>query len=126
MENKLPSGAVLEVTPLDCGDAYAIFQQVMKVIGLLDIDLSKLDMTKDFKAQDIIEFKRPLAQLLSNSELEKAAKKCLTKCTYDGMKVTEATWNPLNARQDYLFAMFFALKENCSPFLDGVFSDSKA
>ena len=126
MEIQLPSGAMLEVTPLDCGDSYAIFQQVMKVIGLLDIDLSKLDMTKDFRAQDVLEFKRPLAQLLSNAELEKAAKKCLTRCTYEGLKVTEATWNPLVARQDFLFAMFYDLKENCSPFLDGVFSDLKA
>lgn len=125
IRHELPSGAELEITPLDFGEAFAVFQQVAKIIGLLEVDLSGIDIGKDFLAQDIVKFKRPLAQVLSNAELEKAGKQCLKKCTYNGLKVTDATWNDLEARKDYLFALFFALKENCGPFLEGAFSGSK-
>ena len=126
MEYELPSGSKLDVTPLDFGEAFAVFQQVAKIIGLLELDLAGIDVGKDFLAQDLVKFKRPLAQVLSNHELEKAGKQCLKKCTYNGLKVTDSTWNDIDARKDYLFAMFFALKDNCGPFLEGAFSGSKA
>ena len=125
MEYELPSGSKLDVTPLDFGEAFAVFQQVAKIIGLLELDLAGIDIGKDFLAQDLVKFKRPLAQVLSNHELEKAGKQCLKKCTYNGLKVTDSTWNDIVARKDYLFAMFFALKDNCGPFLEGAFSGSK-
>ena len=125
MEYELPSGSKLDVTPLDFGEAFAVFQQVAKIIGLLELDLAGIDIGKDFLAQDLVKFKRPLAQVLSNHELEKAGKQCLKKCTYNELKVTDSTWNDIDARKDYLFAMFFALKDNCGPFLEGAFSGSK-
>lgn len=125
MEYELPSGAKLDVTPLDFGEAFAVFQQLAKIIGLIEVDLAGIDLGKDFLAQDLVKFKRPLAQLLSNHELDKAGRQCLKKCTYNGLKVTDATWNDVEARKDYLFAVFFALKENCGPFLEGAFSGSK-
>ena len=125
MEYELPSGSKLDVTPLDFGEAFAVFQQVAKIIGLLELDLAAIGIGKDFLAQDLVKFKRPLAQVLSNHELEKAGKQCLKKCTYNGLKVTDSTWNDIEARKDYLFAMFFALKDNCGPFLEGAFSGSK-
>jgi hypothetical protein len=124
-EYDLPSGAKLHVTPLDFSEAFAVFQQVAKIIGLIEVDLQGIELGKDFMAQDLMKFKRPLTQLLSNSDIEKAGKQCLKKCTYDGLKIDDRTWNAVEARKDYLFAIFFALKENCSPFLAGVLSDSK-
>lgn len=126
MEYELPSGLKLDVTPLDFGEAFAVFQQVAKIIGLIEVDLAGIDLGKDFLAQDLVKFKRPLAQLLSNQELDKVGRQCLKKCTYDGVKITDSTWNSLEARKDYLFAVFFALKENCGPFLEGAFSGSRA
>lgn len=123
MEHKLPSGAVLDVTILDFEKAFEIFQIVSRQIGLLDLDLSKID-GKSFALTDIMEFKRPLSQVLASPELVKVGNKCLEKCTYDGIKVTTKTWEDVKARGDYLFAMFFALQENVAPFIEGVFSSS--
>jgi hypothetical protein len=89
------------------------------------VDLQGIDFGKEFLAQDLVKFKRPLTQILANHELEKAGKQCLKKCTYDGLKIDDRTWNSIEARKDYLFALFFSLKENCGPFLDGAFSNSK-
>lgn len=123
MECKLPSGATLDITVLDYEKAFEVFQITMRQLGLIDIDLSKMDFA-NFAAADIMEFKRPLAQILSNADLVKMGNKCLEKCTYDGIKVTTKTWEAPEARKDYLFALFYALKENCYPFVEGVFSSS--
>jgi hypothetical protein len=123
MEHKLPSGVMLDITLLDYEKAFAVFQTTVRQIGILDVDLSKIDLEK-FAALDVMEFKRPLTQILSNSDLVKAGNQCLEKCTYDGIKVTTKTWESPEARKDYLFAIFYALKENCYPFVEGVFSGS--
>ncbi len=123
MEHKLPSGAILDVTVLDYEKAFGIFQTVSRQIGLIDVDFGKIDFEK-FNTMDVMEFKRPLTQLLSNSDLVKVGNQCLEKCTYDNVKISKATWESIEARKDYLFALFYALKENCAPFLEGVFSGS--
>ena len=123
MEQKLPSGAILDITVLDFEKAFAVFQVVSRQIGLLDFDAAKIDF-QNFKATDLLEFKKPLTQALSNSDFSKVGNQCLEKCTYNGLKVTAQTWNDLKARNDYLFAVFYALKENCYPYIEGAFSDS--
>jgi len=128
MEYKLPSGAVLDVTPLDFEPAFEVSQTITRLIGLLDVDLKSLDTEKWGSVADIEldAIKRPFSQILSNRELVKDANKCLAKCTYNGIRVSEKTWQPAEARKDYLYACFYALKENVFPFFEGVFSSSKA
>jgi hypothetical protein len=125
---KLPSGAELEVTPLDFEPAFEISQVVTRFIGLLDVDLTGMDPKQwnSIADIDLAAIKRPLSQVLSNSDLRKAGDKCLVKCTYNGQKVTTKTWEPVEARQDYLYAIFFAMKENVMPFFEGAFSSLKA
>ena len=123
MEVKLPSGATLDITLLDYEKAFDVFQIVARQLGLIDVDFSKIDFEK-FQLMDVMEFKRPLTQILSNPDLVKVGNQCLVKCTYDGIKITAKTWEPPEARKDYVFAIFYALKENCYPFVEGVFSSS--
>lgn len=125
---KLPSGAELEITLLDFEPAFEVSQVVSRFIGLLDVDLKAmgLENAKSLADLDLDAIKRPLSQILSNQELRKAGDKCLTKCIYNGLKITPKTWEPAEARQDYLFAVFHALKANIAPFFEGAFSSLKA
>lgn len=128
MKYILPSGAELEVTLLDFEPAFEISQAVTRFVGLLDVDLKSLEVEKWKTVSDIDvnAIKRPLSQILSNSDLTKAANKCLVKCTYNNQRISEKTWNAPEARKDYFHAMFYALKDNIYPFFEGVFSSSKA
>lgn len=128
MKYKLPSGAELEVTLLDFEPAFEISQTVTKFLGLLDVDLKALEVEKwkSINDIDVNAIKRPLAQILSNSDLTKAANKCLAKCLYNNVRINEKTWNAPEARKDYYHAMFYALKDNIYPFFEGVFSSSQA
>jgi hypothetical protein len=128
MKYELPSGADFEVTVLDFEPAFEISQTVSRFIGLLEVDLKGLDVDKwkGISDIDIAAIKRPLSQVLSNAEIRKAGDKCLVKCTYNGQRVTAKTWEPIEARKDYLYAMFHALKDNVTPFFEGAFSSLKA
>jgi hypothetical protein len=128
MKYTLPSGAEFEVTLLDFEPAFDISQTVSRFVGLLEVDLKALEIEKwkSFSDIEVDAIKRPLSQILSNAELRKAGDRCLVKCTYNGQKVTTKTWEPAEARQDYLIAMFYALKENVAPFFVGAFSFLKA
>jgi len=92
------------------------------------VDLKGLDVDKwkSISDIDISAIKRPLSQVLSNAEIRKAGDKCLVKCIYNGQRVTAKTWEPIEARKDYLYAMFHALKDNVAPFFEGAFSSLKA
>jgi hypothetical protein len=127
MKYTLPSGAELEVTLLDFEPAFEISQIVTKFVGLLDIDLKSLEVEKwtSISDVDVNAIKRPLSQILSNSDLVKAANKCLVKCLYNNIRISDKTWNEPSARKDYYHAMFYALKDNIFPFFEGVFSSSK-
>ena len=128
MEFKLPSGAQLSITLLDFEQAFEISQTVTRFIGLLELDIKSLNIEqwKSFSDIDFNAIKRPLSQVLSNGDLVKAGNKCLNKCTYNGKRITDQTWQDIEARKDYLYAIFYGLKENVYPFFAGVFSSLKA
>ncbi len=121
MKVKLPSGKELSVTPLDWEDAWAISQRVIAVVEKLEVDLKGIDW-KDIKSQDILNFKGPICNVLSSKEVFEASKECFKKCTYDGLRIDNVTFNDPKARGDMLVACFHALKENCAPFFGGLLS----
>lgn len=79
--------------------------------GFLEMDTSKLE---------------PLlkgALLLDSSEkVNEALFKCLIRCTYNGAKITEETFEAEEARADYYEIVLECLKVNLMPFMKSLVS----
>jgi hypothetical protein len=114
--HKLPSGTVLDVTPLPYDEAWEITRQAIGIVERLKIDISGMTSLKEINAADVLRFKDPICLLLSAPEVVPAAKQCLAKCTYGGKKIDNMSFEDAKARGDYLFAIFYALYENIAPF----------
>jgi hypothetical protein len=132
MEKFLPSGALLEGAPLSYQESWHVSQALVKEIERLKIDLDKIDLSQlteanpnDIKIDFILQLKDPLCSILGSQKIVEAVDKCFAKFTYDKMRITSQTFEKREARQDYLFAAFYVLWENVSPFFAGLSSFSK-
>lgn len=120
----LESGSALKVTPLPFMEAVEIKQSVADELTKIEVDLSGIDLLK-LRDTDVIRFSKPLLQILSNKKIAQAAQKCFKRCTYNGIRIDENTFEDVKARQDYLPCAFHALKENLSPFFASLVSSLK-
>jgi hypothetical protein len=115
----LPSGAKLEITPLPYFKAWAVTQKVTRAVEKIDIDLKGVDF-KNIMITDIVNLKSPICALLSSDEIIEAAKECFTRCTYNGVKINDETFEPIASRKDFLPCVFYALRANISPFFSNL------
>jgi hypothetical protein len=121
MKIDLPTGAVLDITLLPYEQAWDISQRITKVLETIDIDIKSIDF-KNPTYSDVIGFKGPLFNILSSKEVLEAAKICLTRCTYNGLKIDSMTFESKESRKNFLPVMYHVLKENISPFFEGLIS----
>lgn len=128
----LPSGAVLTVTPLPYGEAFDVTQMISREVDKIDL---KLPTDVDFKDSDAVtkymlshidDIKSPICKVISSTKVLEAAHKCMKKCTYNGLRIVGDTFDPVEARKDFILTCFYALKENVSPFLEGLLSSLSA
>lgn len=110
----LPSGAKLKITPSSFAVAKDLFQAVTEEMKGLSISSST--------EIDINLFKDLFCSGLSSKKIEKCLWECMKKATYNDLKITEDTFEPVEARQDYLQVMFEVAKENISPFMKSLFA----
>jgi hypothetical protein len=121
MKINLQSGAVLDITLLPYEESWDISQRITKVLETIDIDIKAIDF-KNPSYSDVIGFKGPLFNILSSKEVLEAAKICLARCTYNGLKIDSMTFEVRESRKDFLPVMYHVLKENISPFFEGLIS----
>lgn len=111
-EVRLPSGAILKISVAPFAEAKALYQAILKELRTVQVN-SKLDMAALYKDLACAGF--------SSSEIEAAIWRCLGRCTYnDGkgdFKITEATFEPVKNRDDYLKVQVEVVKENVLPFV---------
>ncbi len=113
-EFTLPSGAVLGLNVAPYADAKALAQAILveaKGISFGE-DTDHLGLTKDI-----------ICSALSSKEIEKCALKCMSRCTYNGSRINNDTWEPVEARGDYVIALYRVIEENITPFLNGLLPD---
>lgn len=119
-EVKLPSGAILKITPSPFKDARALYQALLKEGVNLQFDPMR-GMTSVYKDLFCIGFSSP--------QIEACIWKCLERCTYnDGkgdLKVTEDSFEPVASRDDYLTVCMEVTQENVLPFLKSLWSKLK-
>lgn len=116
MKYDLPSGAVFDVTIMPYEKAWALSQTAIKLLGEMKVDIPVgIDMTA-FLKEDVLALKGPICAVLSSPVLMPAVKEAWGRCSYNGLKIDPMTFNAPEARGDFLYCAFYALKENIAPF----------
>jgi hypothetical protein len=109
IEKTLPSGTVLKIQLASFANAKALFQAVCE-------ELQTLDVAAETEL-DINLLKNLFCLGLSSKKIEIAMGKCLEKVLYDNVRITEATFEPESARQDYVPTLLEVAQVNLAPFL---------
>lgn len=110
-EVDLPSGSKLRIYNIPIDPATELVEAFAAELKMLKLDTS---MT----VTDL--FKDALCSAISSPQIKQRIFKCMSFCTYDSgngeFKIDKSTFEPLNARKDYLFVMFEVGKETIGPF----------
>jgi hypothetical protein len=115
IEKKLPSGAVLKITIAPFHDAKALYQACLEELKTLKIDPND--------EIDVNLFKDLFCSALSSKKIEVALKDCLKRVTYNDLKIDDQTFEPIEARQDYILVCFEVAKENIAPFAKSLYAE---
>lgn len=106
---KLPSGTELKITPGDFESSRDLFQAVLEEGKGLKLDpMAEIDVNL---------FKDLFCVGFSSKKIEKSLWKCMEKCLYNEMKIQKDTFEPLDARQDYMTVCIEVGKANIMPFM---------
>lgn len=105
---KLPSGAELRITLAPFSDSKALYQAFLEEIKSLKWEASTEIDTNFIK--DIF------CVGLASKKFEAALWKCMERALYNNLKITENSFEPEEARQDYMVVCFEVAKENIMPF----------
>lgn len=117
-EVKLPSGAILKITPAIFEVSKALYQQVLKETK--DIKMGAgTDLASAYKDLFCVGF--------SSKEIESCLWECFKHCTYNSgkgdLKITKDTFEPVTARDDYMTVCMEVAKENILPFVKSLYAE---
>ena len=116
------NGAEIKIDVAPFKDAIALKNVVFGSLAETGIDISSLDLkTLNLKTeidQNVIDtIMKPLLKVDSSPEFYFAIFKCMNRCLYNGSKITEETFEPIEARGDYYLILLEVLKANLLPFI---------
>lgn len=111
---ELPSGASLEISISPFEVAKELFQTSLEEVKKLNLDPNKEIDANFYKDLFCVGF--------SSKKIEACIKQCFEKCLYNGARITKDTFDPVEARQDYLLACFEVAQENIAPFMKPLYA----
>jgi hypothetical protein len=115
---KLDSGATLGITPSPFLDAKDLYQAVLRELRGIPIK-TKDELGELFKNFFVVGF--------SSLDVERCLWKCFERCTYDGgkgaLKIDKDTFEPVEARQDYMKVCLEVARENIDPFVKSLYAE---
>lgn len=110
----LPSGAVLGINPAPFDDANELKRVVLA--ELKNVEFSGA-------VDQFALLKNLVCSGFSSKEIESHIHKCMKRCTYRGERIdVKQTFEPIEARGDYLLVLWHVAEENIAPFLSGLSS----
>lgn len=113
------SGIKVKINPADFEDAMDLQSAILKEASKADFSLEGVDLKSDIDFSGLIKAGMSVA---ASKEVREILFKCLARCTYDGQKITKATFESPDARKDYYEVVIACLKENLLPFFEGLIS----
>lgn len=111
---KLESGAELKITVSEFEVSRALYQAICEeakgvpIAGNTEIDFN---FGKDM-----------ICILLASKKVEKCIWDCFKRVTYNGVKIDKDTFEPVEARADYLEVCYHVAEENIRPFVKNLFA----
>ncbi len=105
----LPSGASLDISTSSLEICENLLESVLEELKAVQLHLSS--------EVDIDMFKNLFCAAFSSKKVKLCLKECMKKVAYNGRKVDKDTFDPDEARGDYLLACFEVAKENLLPFM---------
>ena len=115
----LKSGSTLEIGIASFASGNRLMKTVARELAAVSFDFN-LSNFSDLSGQDINVLKNAVFQLLQSDALEAALMECAKKSLYNGEKITPQTFEPEDARQDYMPVAWEVMKANLSPFFKGL------
>ena len=107
----------------DLEEAFALQDAILNTLKDNGIDVSSL---KDGMQTDISDLLPSVLGsglgLLASKEVRANVFACLSRCTYNGERIKESTFNDLEAREDFYEVAMACVKVNCAPFLKSLLS----
>lgn len=118
-EVKMPSGAILKIRVAPFAVSKKLYQALL--VEIKNIHVNTDDMENLMKDLFCIGF--------SSIHVEDCLKECFAYCQYnDGrgdFKIDADTFEPIEARQDYIEACMEVARENVTPFMKSLFAQLK-
>lgn len=116
-EVDLPSGAKLKFHQAPYRDAYSLFQSFLEEMRSLKLD-PKMDLGDPNLKKDVF------CSLVISKKFEAKLSECMKRALYNELRITDDTWEPAEARGDYIPACFEVAMENIAPFMKGLYAKS--
>lgn len=115
----LKSGAQLALTIAPFAVGNRLLKTVARELAAVDFDMDTVNFS-ELSGKDINTLKNALFQLLQSDALETALLECMKRCLYNNERITETTFEPEDARPDYLPVAWEVIKVNLRPFFSGL------
>lgn len=110
----MPSGAILKISLPPFAEAKALYQAVLEEVGNL-----KLDPKEEV---DVNFWKGIFCTGFSSKKIDAALSTCMKRALYNEAKISDETWEPIAAREDYLPACFEVAQEAIQPFMKNLYA----
>jgi hypothetical protein len=111
-EVSLPSGAKLSLGLTPFSVSKALYQALLEEARSV-----KVEFNTDL---DINLFKDLFISAATSPKVEACMWKCLERCLYNGQRITEQTFEPVETRKDYIQVLIEVAKHNVIPFFESL------
>lgn len=113
----LPSGAELKITLSPFEVSRNLYQAILEEVKLVKLDpLAEVDVNL---------FKDMFCAGFASKKVESCLWKCMERATYNSIRITPDTFEPKEAREDYLQVCIEVAKENVMPFMKSLYAQYK-
>jgi len=121
----LKSGSILEIGIAPFSTGTRLMKTIARELASVKFDLDATNLS-NLSGQDINVIKNAIFQLVQSEAVETAVLECAKRCLYNGEKITPQTFEPEDARQDYLPVVWEVMQANLSPFFKSLGLSSSA
>ena len=107
-EITLPSGATLKITLAPFAEGKALHAAFLEELGSLKVD-------GEAEAWNL--YKDMFCMGFSSKKIDKALEACLKRVLYNNKHIDDQTFEPVEAREDYMVVLLEVAQHNLAPFL---------
>lgn len=127
------TGVKIVINPAPSEQAFALKNAIHSKIkipkinsGIFNSTGNVLEKIKDMDGGEFVNIlTNTMLEVDSDPKVNAALLECFVSCTYKSERITQRTFDDVNARKDYYLIVRECLKANLLPFYEGLISESK-